>query len=392
MKNILHIDLNAFFYQCEANIKPELGKFNVAIGGDHKRGVLSTCNYPARKKGIHSGMPSIIAKRMCPDLIILPGNYSLYSRVSHNFIKFLSDKFPILEQVSVDECYIDITKYVTDKTAHDFLIDLQLEIYRKLGLQCSMGYAHTKFLAKMASDFKKPMGLTCIYTDEYKKYFWPLPISEMWGVGKKTAPRLEEAGIKTIGDLANINSNDLKGIVGSFFQTYIEWANGSGSDTVVTVREGRKSISNATTFEEDIDDVAILKEYLRKLTKEVVDGLVKNHQLTSKVVVQIRNSDFETHSKRGSIAGESDDFEEIYIAVLRVFLAFYKGQPVRLLGVGVEVSKNESNYKQLNLFNSSKADNKLQDKNNILDYLNKNESTKLFKTLADIKVKKNENK
>ena len=390
MKNILHIDLNAFFYQCEENINPELAKHNVAIGGDHKRGVLSTCNYKARKLGIHSGMPSVTARRLCPDLIILRGNYKLYSQVSHRFMDFLRQRFPILEQVSIDECYIDITNYVTDKTAHDYLFDLQLTIYKKLGLQCSMGYAHTKFLAKMGSDFRKPMGLTCIYNDEYKALFWPLPIGKMWGVGKKTAPKLEAAGIKTIGDLAKCKPSDLKDLVGSYFATYIDWANGRGNDNISVARSEPKSISNATTFIEDIDDIDTLKEYLKRLTKEVVSILNKHHQFTNKVVIQIRDTNFITHSKRASIASDTSDFEEIYLAVLRLFLNFYKGQPVRLLGVGVEISKNENNYQQLNLFSPSRTDCRVQEKNNILDLLNKGQDKNLYKTLGDLRGKKHE--
>src|SRR5574344_1593577 len=268
-RNLVHIDLNAFFAQCEVNSNPALKGKPLAVGGDHKRGIVSTASYEARKFGVHSAMPTYQAKKLCPGIIFVPGHYGLYSSVSHKFMNYLRSRFPILEPVSIDECYIDMTDFVTDQTAHDFLLDLQMRIYLDLGLKCSIGYAHTRFLAKMASDYKKPLGLTLVINDDYKRLFWPLPIESMWGVGKRTSPRLRELNVNTIGDLATDGRQEVKDVLGIGYETLKDWANGKGSDVVDTSSWDRKSISSAQTLYDDTDDQEILKDLMRSLCQEI---------------------------------------------------------------------------------------------------------------------------
>ena len=381
MKSIVHIDLNAFFAQCEENRDPRLKNKPVAVGSDHKRGIVSTANYAARRFGVHSAMPMYLAKKKCPDLVIVGGHYSLYSSVSHRFMAFLKKKYPILEQVSIDECYIDMSGIINDSSAHDYLADLQLKIYMDLKLKCSIGYAHTKFLAKMASDFKKPMGLTLVVDDDYKKLFWPLPIDRMWGVGKSSAPRLVQLGIRTIGDLANNTSKDVIDFLGINYNTFYIWANGEGSSRVDSDPGDRKSISTSTTLLDDTDDVLLLKDTLRMLTGDISCQLRNESKRAKKVVVTIRNKLFQTHSKRSDLEDYTDDFEKIYLKVIAIFDGFYKGEEVRLLGVGVEDFAAEIKEENVSLFQLSKEE---KSENKLLSDLNTGKTKGMFSTLGDM--------
>lgn len=395
MKNIVHIDLNAFFVQCEENINPSLKGKPVAVGGSMKRGVISTANYVARKFGVHSAQSIYEAKSLCKDLILVDGNYRLYSKMSHKFMSFLRRRFGEIEVASIDECYIDVTNFVSDDNAYDYLRDLQIDIYKELTLKCSIGYAHTKFLAKMASDLVKPLGLTIIIKDDYKKLIWPLPIKDMWGIGKKTYPKLIELNVLTIGDLANNSNPKVKSALGSAYDMFVAWANGKGNDVVVTSMFDPKSISVSRTLSENETDYDLLKDELIYLCQEVQNNMVRSHKITKTICVTYRTDEFITKSKRQSLSFHTCSLEVISETVISIFEKFYEGEPVRLLGVALEnLVENDDNIEQLSLFkatNSTPKTNKSKNKV-LLNTLNSGKNAGMFKTLGDIKKdKKNEN-
>ena len=248
MRLVLHIDLNAFFAQVEVNRNPALKGKPVAVGGG-VRGVVSTCSYEARKYGVHSGMPLSDAYKLCPDIVMIPGDYREYSRQSHLFFDAVRSFFPRIEKASIDECYADATDFLQDieddeEAMYERLFDVQMKLLRKTSLKCSMGLGHTRFMAKMGSDFKKPLGITLLLRpEEWQAKIWPLPIGKMYGIGEMTAPKLEAVGITTIGDLAVTASAGSKNVLGSSFDYLVGWVNGLGSDVVSTESSQRKSCS-----------------------------------------------------------------------------------------------------------------------------------------------------
>ena len=392
MRNIVHIDLNAFFAQCEENRDPSLKGKPVAVGGRSKRSVVSTANYEARKYGVHSALSMYEAMKICKNLVVVDSHYDLYSTVSKSFMKFLVQRFGYIEQVSIDECYIDVTDYMNDDDAYDKLLDLQLDIYKKLNLKCSIGYAHTKFLAKMASDLRKPLGLTFIITkEELEELIWPLSIDKMWGIGRKTAPLLLQNGIKTIGDLANSKDYKTRTILGSMYDTFIGWANGRGNDIVQKERGDSKSISMSRTLSSDETDYELLQNKLLDLCKDVVYELKRSERACKTLVVTYRTDDFITKSKRSSFALATDSLEMISEETLLVFEKFYKNEPVRLLGVGVENFVPKEKEEQLSLFKEERKSSNTRQ--NDLEKLKKELNIENLTTLKDyLEEEKNEDK
>lgn len=335
-KVIVHIDLNAFFVQCEIIENPSLKGKCVAVGHEGARGVISTSSYEARKKGVYSGMPVSMAKRKCKDLIIVPDNFDLYKKKSNLFFSSLRKRFPILEQASIDECYIDMTEETKGHNLHDFLFDLSIALYENTGLKCSIGCGWTKFLAKMGSDYKKPMGLTIFTEDNYKEMLYPLSIDKMFGIGKKTAPKLVELGVNTIGDLNSNQSEAVKSLLGSMYTHYHDLTEGKGSDFVDTSGFDPKSVSAERTFESDeisLDEIEIM---IHNCSEEVSKELRKYNKTSNVIGVKIRNTSFVTKSKRMTFVNSVDSVEEIYSYAMKVFDKAYDGKPIRLIGVFAE--------------------------------------------------------
>lgn len=335
-KIIVHIDLNCFFVQCEVKENPELLNKPVAIGYDGKRGVISTSSYEARRLGVHSGMPVSTAKNKCRDLILVPPHFSLYKRNSIAFFSYLKKKYPILEQASIDECYIDMTDTANQEHLHDYLFDLSMELYRATKLKCSIGCGWTKFLAKMGSDYKKPLGITIFTRENFQKMLFPLSIDKLFGVGKKTAPKLIDCGIKTIGDFYQYQFPEEKKILGSYYDVLKDHLNGIGDDFVDASEFNPKSISAERTFANDESNEDEISEMIYQCAKECQNELVKFHKKTDCIGLKYRTPDFVTKSKRISLTKSTDELEVIYSNAIKVFDSIYHGQSFRLIGVMLE--------------------------------------------------------
>jgi DNA polymerase-4 len=334
MKKIVHIDLNAFFAQVETLKDPSLRGKAIAVGNAQRRGVVATASYEARKSGVHSGMPMSEALILCPGLLVIPGHFHDYERYSKMFFGYLKKRYPLLEQASIDECYIDMTEAIPDGEEEAYLFDLQLALYKATDLKCSIGEGKNKFLAKMGSDLRKPLGLTILSDENIPALLWPLAIEKMFGIGKKTAPRLRELGILTIGDLAKTGSEEVKALLGSSFEYFQGEANGWGDDTIDTSSFDPKSISAERTFSEDTTSYDELRDMIRSCCEDVAGELSGYEKSAVTVELKLRTPDFVTKSHRITLKKPISSAEDLFFAAMTLFDKVYQGQPLRLLGVG----------------------------------------------------------
>lgn len=339
-KVILHIDLNAFFVRCEELEDPSLIGKPVIIGHSGRGGVVSTCSYKAREFGVRSGMPTFQALKLCPNAIIIPGHYSLYSKKSHEFINFVKKHSTLIEQASIDECYVDMTKTLSNiKNPLEYIKNMQDTLFKETGLMCSIGVAPTKFLAKMGSDYKKPMGITIIHRKDIARILYPLPIESFFGIGKKTAPKLRKMGINTIGDLAKlINEDDpeIKKEFGRFYYGIKDWINGYGSDEVETEPWDPKSIGNSTTFKFDTNNFEEIKEYVRELSKEVSERAKEANKVGYSVQLVLKDDDFKVINRSKKLNKPTNDFIEIFDIATQLLEANLGDKMIRLAGVTLQ--------------------------------------------------------
>ncbi|WP_285815745.1 DNA polymerase IV [Thomasclavelia cocleata] len=392
MQIIFHIDLNAFYASAEISRNPNLEGKPLVISGKSKRSIITTASYEARKFGIHSAMPLFQAYKKCKNLIVLPADFELYHRLSNEFFSIISSYSEILEVASIDECYVDVTKVIQDKNYHpvELARRIQNDVYEQLNLKCSIGISPNKFLAKMASDMKKPMGITILTRSNLKELMWPLDIKNMFGIGKKTQPRLREVGIMTIGDIANYNNyNKLRQIIGKNALLLYRRANGIDNRVVDTKQNELKSVGNSITLPYDTLDEIILLDTLKQLARQVSMRAAKRNLISNSISITIKYTRFESVNRQTTINSYINDYEYILSTAKMLFDAHYDGRPVRLLGISLNNTINKKNYKeQLNIFNSTNDIEKDKDIQTIIENIN-NKFEKTIVTKASDISKKN---
>lgn len=367
-RTILHLDLDAFYCSVEEIHRPELRGKPFAVGGKpNERGVVASCSYAARAFGVRSAMPMSRAVRLCRDLIIVPGRHRLYSEYSEKVMEKLRALTPLVEQISIDEAFLDITDIQADKTR--LALDLQRSIRTELDLPSSLGIASNKLVAKIATEVGKkssrkknepPFGFTVVPAGEEAKFLAPLPADMLWGVGPKTSARLAELGIHTIGDIAAWPEKELVNLFGENGRDLWRHANGMDDRPIVTEYE-TKSISQETTFSVDIRDEKTLEKTLREQARDVARQLRKNDLAGKTVKIKIRWPDFTTLTRQTTLPASTDNEDEIYRNALKLMRAVRKpNQAVRLIGVGV--SGIGAPVRQLSLWDvGSEKSRKLQE-------------------------------
>lgn len=360
MQIIFHIDLNAFFASAEISVNPKLKGKPVVICRESRRAIITTASYEARKYGIHSAMPLFKAKELCQQLVIVEPHFELYKTLSHSFFEIIAKFSPYLEVASIDECYVDMTQYIQKHHIHPQQAAqlIQKVVLNELSLQCSIGVAPNKFLAKMASDMKKPLGITMITNQNYKEMLWHLPIKDMIGIGKKTQPKLIELGIKTIGDLAKYeNYEKIKPIFGKNALIYYQRANGKDFSKINYKKNELKSVGNSTTFERDSHDEVYIKEVLKELSMEVSLRAKKRDLISNSISITLKYTREKSRTKQTIIDSYTNDFDIIYATALLLFEGIYHGETLRLVGVSLNNVKHKKDLnEQISLFEYPKVE------------------------------------
>ena len=391
MQIIFHIDLNAFYASAEISRNPELEGKPLVISGKSKRSIITTASYEARKLGIHSAMPLFQAYQKCKNLIVLPADFELYHRLSNEFFSIVSSYSEMLEVASIDECYVDVTKIIQDKNCHpvELARKIQNDIYEQLNLKCSIGISPNKFLAKMASDMKKPMGITVLTRSNLKELMWPLDIKNMFGIGKKTQPRLREVGIMTIGDIANYdNYNKLRQIIGKNALLLYRKANGIDNRVVDTKHNELKSVGNSTTLPHDTLDEIVLQDTLKQLARQVSMRAIKRNLISNSISITIKYTRFESINRQTTVNSYINDYENILSTAKMLFDAHYDGRPVRLLGISLNNTINKKNYKeQLNIFDSIDSTEKDENLQTVIENINSKYEKIIISKASDISKK-----
>lgn len=355
-KVIFHVDMNMFFCSVAVIKNPSLkGKAFVCGRANTLKGVVSTASYEARKYGIHSAMPMIEAIKRKPDLIVVESDWNMIKQYHNHFLSVLRDYTKVIEVASVDEAYCDMTDISKYRNPLEVAKEIQVRLVKEYHLPCSIGIAPTLFLAKMASDMKKPLGLVVIRKRDAYDMLKDLSVADIYGIGKKTYPILIENGIRTISDFLDpTNKVKILTLVGQNTYDYvITHLQGNSSNVVMPNRYAKnESISTMTTFDSHISNESEILFELRGLTRELISRLNKANMMTKTISITLRDESFKTMTRSKTIK-YTDDFYDIFDTVSNLLDTYYEeGTVLRLVGVGFSnlKDKKEALAEEYNLF------------------------------------------
>ncbi|MFQ5942035.1 MAG: DNA polymerase IV [Anaerolineales bacterium] len=334
MRQILHVDLDAFFCSVEEIRNPDLrGKAFVVGGSPEGRGVVTSASYPARKFGIRSAMPMSRALRLHPDLIAVSSNHGDYSEYSRKVMRYLRGEVPVMQQISIDEAFLDVSD--DPRGGEQAAAEMQMDILKQFKLPTSWGVATNKLVAKIATEVGKPKGLVVVPPGKESTFLAPLPVSMMWGVGPKTSARFAKHGIRTIGDLAALPESRLEQLFGARGTDLASRAKGVDNRPVQELHD-RRSVSAERTFPRDVESMQDLRRHLLHLSERVGSRVRKAGVVGATVRIKLRWPDFSTFTRQMRLRQPTDHDGEIYSAALKLFTDNWRpGKAVRLLGVGI---------------------------------------------------------
>ena len=372
---IFHVDVNSAFLSWEAakRVKeglPDLREIPSVVGGDPKKrtGIVVAKSIPAKKYGIQTGEPMAMALRKCPNLVVVPSDFRLYTENSLAFKAICRDYAPVVESFSIDEVFLDMTGtslIYPDPiaTAHE----IKDKIHAELGFTVNVGISTNKLLAKMASDFEKPDKVHTLFPEEIPVKMWPLPIRDLLFLGKASEKRLQDFGIHTIGELAREKESAIQALLGekTGHQLY-QYARGIDNSPVLAQAEESKGFSVEKTFNDDIVSVEQVLPILLEQCDIVATRMRRKGKKCSCISVTFRTLDFKTRSHQTSLSSATDVTDEIYENARRLFLEFWKGQPLRLIGVALTGLTDES-FEQMSLFEDTKKKEQRQKLDATLD-------------------------
>lgn len=347
MRQILHVDLDAFFCSVEEIRNPDLRGKAFVVGGSPKgRGVVTSASYSARQFGIQSAMPMSRALRLYPDLITVSSDHGDYSEHSRRVMAFLREAVPVMQQMSIDEAFLDVSD--DPRGGEQAASEMQSAILERFMLPTSWGIATNKLVAKIATEVGKPKGVVVVPPGKEATFLAPLPVSMMWGVGPKSSKRFAELGIRTIGDLAGLPETRLTQLFGARGTDLASRAKGLDDRPVQELRD-RRSVSAERTFPKDVDSMQDLRRHLLHLSERVGTRVRRAGMVGSTVRIKLRWPDFSTFTRQMRLSQPTDQDGEIYAAALKLFTDNWRpGKAVRLLGVGI--ADLGSPMRQLELF------------------------------------------